>query len=458
VERLGTVLQGGDAPRLLVTSTAADAVLASGVTGANLNGWVGDALARKGYIMLPSGVDLLAAQLAESRTVDVAYEALVGAQAVPDILVVPAVRSVRVTRTYDEETRSTTLDYEAVVQATFIDVRSGSVLYSAEGVQKRQDYVQEGGRQIAEADRVPALVKDATLMLAETVSQRFKPRERVAPLQTGGPKEIEWRLDVGGFGPGTLVEVLDRGPSYRSADGADLGTLDAVVGTARVLRADAKLEVAAVIASSKAVSGAMRVRAVSGGASTDDRTVQLGTVRVESAPSGVDYEGATRASLYLSDKLRAAVTGPGQAAVRAFQKVLQDSGAFEPGATVADGKVATHRLDVTINVEAPASTVKAVGKKQIYERKVKVTLVGTLVDVASGQAVKLVTSKGEEKTSASCTLEQSWSAAVRDGEYAPGFAPEDTAALVSQVTGVATVDLARRMRAMGDRGLGRPVD
>ncbi len=459
VQRLGTVLEGGDAPRLLVQSSAQEGVLAAGVTGANLSSWAGDALAGKGYVVLPSGVNLIAAQMAESSAVDVAYEALVGAQAIPDILVVPTVRSVRITRTFDEASRATTLDYEAVVQATFIDVRSGLVLYGAEGSQKRQDYVKEGGRQVAVEDRVPALVKDATLVLADTVAARFNPRARVAPLHTGGPAEIEWKLDVGGFGRGTLVEVLDRGPEFKASNGQSLDTLDTLIGTARVVRTDAKLEVATVIASVKPVTGAMRVRAVAGSVGSDDRTVELGEVTVDGTlPKGVNLDTAVRGSLYLSDKLRAAVTGPELEAVAGFRRVLEQSGAFEAGATIAEGRSATHRLDVRVSAEAPPATETPAGKRLILERKVKVTLVGTLVDLATGKPVKLVTSKGEEKTSGTCTMDGVWTATVRPGEYAPGFGAEDTGDLVQQVVGTAMLDLARRLRGMADRGAGRPTE
>ncbi|MCK6528571.1 hypothetical protein L6R50_13780 [Myxococcota bacterium] len=456
--RIGMTASAGNTPRLMVARAEGEGEAVRGVAPEDIDQWAEDLLADSGFVVLPSAGDLVRAQLAEAARVDVAEKALVGAQVQPDLLVVARMERATLTSSFDEKTSSDLMIAEVTASLSFVDVRSGAVLYGTDATEKRQDYVQEGGKQFDADDLFPGLAKDAVLAAAKKAAAGFKPRRASAKATAATPSRLSWSVQDIPFGVGTVAEVYRGAKEVKDGKGGSLGFVEELVGTARVVESDGKKEKAQPMVLATAAVPGLRLKAVAGTATSDARLVALGEVRLQSSPGsavrvrvGDRERDHARTALYGSGAFQAVVDGDLARRLDTASSFL-NSGAFAAGGdAVAEVKAAspTHRWDVEATVTVGALEKKG-GK---LARTLRADVAVSLVDAESGQPVTLKRPNGETMTRyTNYYLERTLSAREKKGVVAVGLADDDMPAAVEVLLLDAFREAASRTRKLADAG------
>ena len=457
LRRLGVADSAGNSPRVMVMAPDPDRVWAPMVSEGEFAQWLSDQLGDAGFAVVPSGTDYLRAQLAEASIVNVSADALVGAQRVPDVVVIPRFGRNQSYQTRHEETGSDLSLVEFAASCAFLDVHSGAVLYGTATARTREDIQQDEGRRFDLNQLNPGLAKDIAVGLAAQARESFVPRRARGTVVTSADAKGEFQIEFEDmpFGPGTIAEITARGTEFSDPQtGRNLGSIEEVVGTARILPRDgqkADREKAQVVVSTVLVGKGHRVRAVVGTANADYRIAQVGTVSVRVEGSDTIQDGKAQHSVEsatLASGAMRAVLPPGQAQqLLSRYGQLMSMGLHEAGA----GKdlvspLATHRLDVEIVV-----TVGPIeeSKKEIV-RVLRADISATLMDVARETPTILVSPKGDRYEQYPMWQKRTLEARKKKGQVVVGFADADMPAQIDALLFEATTELLRRLRIMAD--------
>ena len=458
LSRIGAPNPPGETPRMAVFVADSGAEVAPGVTSGELAQWVGDNLVEAGFTVIPSSTELFTVQNIEAGTVNVSADKLTESMASPDIIVAPSVLRHVIYAQHDEESGSDINVLEVVVTATFIDVATGTVLYGTSVDGNTEEVTQEGGRQTDPTLAFTGLVKDASLQLAVRAGDEFRPRRAYGKLRgpAGPDGMISWVPDGVPLGLGTVAEVLAPSrPFVNPVDGSSIGFVEEPVGTIKVTgsKAKAKAEQGRVMVSIVPLTAGQRVRAVVGTASTDLRVVELGRLEVEVSGADPSIEAAVRdsalAALYTGGHFRATLDARDRAILEEASFELTSGNYADLSLDEVQGATATHRLDITAQLVAtPAETV---GK--LIQRKFRVEVTGSLVNLETGQAETLLSpSKGAVQVY-DMWMERELRARDRRNRAVMGLRDEDVPAHLSALSFGTLAELTRRVRVLADKAL-----
>ena len=456
----GTVLarpdtrgRGGDAPRILVHLAGPDATVAPGVGRGELIGWVEDGLASAGFTVVPSSGALLVAQLSEAAAVDIAESVLVGAQAVPDIVVRPTVFNVLEFEEHDEERRTDLHVLEAGLSLAFVGLQTSTVGYGVFQRVSRSEAVQKGGRAIDVGRAFKGLLKDAALAATAEAGVGFRIGYAEAVLTTPpGPNGwLSWDAGDTPLGGGSVAEVFRMGREFHDpADGRSLGRLEELVGTVAVHSSGADRETGRVLAAAIALAPGMRLRAVSSGRQEGQPVLALGRIALTEGSIQVPESSLTR-SVEVAMDSAAGFRGAASNADRSFFESVRaelGSGTFAQDSddTLAPftGLPASHTLDLRVHLAA--GELESRGK--VLERVFTVTLEADMLDARDGSRIRLVDPKGKEWATYQMWKKRTLRAKQRRGELAVGLSDADAPDQLEKLLVDSVVELLRRLGIM----------
>jgi len=453
LSRPGLRLAGGQAPRLLVQISNPDLAVAPGVTAGEIGTWVEDGLAQAGFAVVPSGAAFLAAQLAEASDINIATSALVGAQSLPDLVVLPSVVDVLVFEERDEDTRSDIHVLEAGVALAFVPVRGGTVDFGVVERARRTETIQEGGRTIDLNRAFKALLKDAALTATAVAGRDYSVRTLSSTLTSPASPAgvVNWAVDVAPLGAGTVAEVFRLGPEIPDPqDGVSLGRLEELVGTVRVESSTSRKESGTVMAAATPLQPGMLVRAIASTRSMDRHIVELGQVTIlePSLPMPARrVRSSVLAALHGAPAFRSTPSAEAGDWIEGLSRELS-SGAYSPApgdeSRMVTGLPPTHRLELDLLFEA--GPVEASGR--LVERVLKISVNARLIDLEAGESVTLVDPQGKAWTEYPMWQRRTLRAKKTRGKLAVGLADSDVSEQLEKLLFEAATELYRRLGIM----------
>ena len=226
----------GEAPRVLVSAPAT--APAGSADRLQIRDWAADALSQAGWVVVPSGRDLLSTQLAESAVVDIPFERLVNAQTVPDLVVIPRVWDVT-TSIEQDEAGGAAVSAQASLQLEFYDFESGLLVGRAGGSAEQLEETRSALAEAYLADLRTSIVKDASLAVETPAPSGAGLQVRVDRLVPSG---VAWSTAGGVLTPGALIEVERPEKTLEKSDGTVLVGPTSLVGVARISAPDGDVQ------------------------------------------------------------------------------------------------------------------------------------------------------------------------------------------------------------------------
>lgn len=397
--RFGVLVDGGDAPRMMTMPGSAVRLVAPGVVEAEVSQLAADALSDAGFVLLPQTDAMFLAKDLESGLLNVTRETLVGRQSRPDVVVLPEVTRAMWTER-EESSGVVTVTLDVQVAASFVDLRTGVVLYGTTETAGTSWEAKKGGRVVDPQTRFAGLIKDAYQALAQRSADAFSLQRGMATLE-GRPSpsgEVSWTPDGGALGAGTIAEILAKGPEMTDLQGASLGRVETVVGSLRVLPGGGRkpgTERGQVMSRSIPVVGGMRIRGLPGTGTRDGRVFTLGSLTLDGGGlvEAARMRQQLKTALYVSPHLRSTLAPEDHARLAdTFTHLASSSFALtsKPGHAPT---AASHTWNVDLSLSAtPLERVTTNRRKGLVEASRQLTATTTLAvtEVATGSAERLV--------------------------------------------------------------------